>query len=132
MDTWGKDFAVKANEVVDGFGFERRGMVELEPVGYNVPHLDGIWLRAPYLHNGSVPTLRDLLSPADQRPKTFYRGYDVYDPTNVGFISDGPQASQVGTLHDTARMGNGNEGHEFGTDLPEEDKAALLEYMKTL
>ena len=62
----------------------------------------------------------------------FVGGYDVYDPTNVGFIADGPQASKVGTLHDTTRKGNGNQGHEFGVDLPEEDKAALLEYMKTL
>ncbi len=132
LDTWGKEFAVKANDVVDGFGFERRGMVELDPIGYNVPHLDGIWLRAPYLHNGSVPTLRDLLTPAAQRPSTFYRGYDVYDPTNVGFIAEGPQAEKVGTLYDTTRKGNGNQGHEFGIDLPEEEKAALLEYMKTL
>jgi len=55
--------------------------------GYaNLP-LDGIWLRAPYLHNGSVPTLRDLLEPAAKRPALFYRGYDVYDPAKVGFVT---------------------------------------------
>ena len=47
--------------------------------GYANQPLDGIWLRAPYLHNGSVPTLRDLLEPPEQRPKVFYRGYDVFD-----------------------------------------------------
>ena len=47
--------------------------------GYANMPLDGIWLRAPYLHNGSVPTVRDLLEPAEKRPKVFYRGYDVID-----------------------------------------------------
>ena len=51
--------------------------------GYANMPLDGLWLRAPYLHNGSVPTLRALLFP-DERPAVFYRGYDVYDWTNVG------------------------------------------------
>jgi hypothetical protein len=56
--------------------------------GYaNLP-LDGIWLRAPYLHNGSVPTVRDLLEPAENRPKIFYRGYDVIDQQRLGFVSD--------------------------------------------
>ena len=48
--------------------------------------LDGIWARAPYLHNGSVPNLRELLEPPPKRTKLFYRGYDAYDPDNVGFI----------------------------------------------
>ena len=48
-------------------------------LGYVVPHLDGIWLRGPYLHNGSVPTIRDLLTPAKQRPTRFYRGHDLLD-----------------------------------------------------
>ena len=52
--------------------------------GYANMPLDGLWLRAPYLHNGSVPTLRDLLEPAATRPTVFYRGYDVYDPVERG------------------------------------------------
>jgi hypothetical protein len=48
--------------------------------------MDGIWLRAPYLHNGSVPNMHDLLEPAERRTKIFYRGYDVYDPVNMGLI----------------------------------------------
>ena len=54
--------------------------------GYANSPLDGIWLRAPYLHNGSVPNLRELLEPAPARTKLFYRGGDVYDPQNVGFV----------------------------------------------
>ncbi len=132
MDTWGKEYAVQANRIVKEMGLERRGLVEQDPTGYNIPHLDGLWLRAPYLHNGSVPTLRDLLKPADERPVQFYRGYDVLDPVNVGFISHGPEAEKVGTLYDTSRKGNRNFGHEFGTTLDTESKDALLEYLKTL
>jgi hypothetical protein len=132
IDTWTKANAIAANEVVAEMGIERKGLVEEELVGYNVPYLDGIWLRAPYLHNGSVPTLRDLLSPADHRPKVFWRGYDLYDPVNVGFVTQGPEAERVGTKHDTALRSNGNGGHAFGTALPAPEKDALIEYLKTL
>lgn len=103
--------------------------------GYANQPLDGIWLRAPYLHNGSVPTLRDLLEPGENRPKKFYRGYDVFNPKGVGFISD--VAEEKGLkyfLFDTSLPGNGNFGHEgkeYGTDLAAEDKDALVEYLKT-
>lgn len=99
--------------------------------GYANMPLDGVWLRAPYLHNGSVPTLRDLLSPPEQRPDVFYRGYNVYDYENVGFVSDGPAARREGFRFDTSVRGNGNEGHTYGTTLPPRQKAALLEYLKT-
>ncbi len=132
IDTWGPEFAAIANRKVQEMGLERRGLVEEELIGYNVPHLDGIWLRAPYLHNGSVPTLRDLLRPAAERPRTFYRGYDVYDPVMMGFISRGPEAAKVGTLHDVSLRGNRNPGHEFGVELAEADKDSLIEYLKTL
>jgi cytochrome c peroxidase len=131
MKTWSKENAVAANVVVSKFGIERKGLVEAPLDGYNPPFLDGIWLRAPYLHNGSVPTLRDLLEPPAQRPKAFWRGYDVYDPKNVGFKS-GDEAKLVGTLHDTSLRANGNRGHAFGTELPAGQKEALLEYLKTL
>lgn len=104
--------------------------------GYANMPLDGIWLRAPYLHNGSVPTLRDLLKPAAQRPETFYRGNDIYDPVNVGFVSTQAEdaAGRKFFEFNTRIAGNGNQGHEgeaFGTELPEDKKAALLEYLKT-
>ncbi len=100
--------------------------------GYVAKPLVGVWLLGPYLHNGSVPTLRDLLSPPEQRPRVFYRGYDVVDTENIGFISTGPLAATRGFRIDTVQRGNGNAGHEYGTGLSEPDKRALLEYLKTL
>ena len=132
LKTWSKKAAIESNKVVRSFGIERPGLVENEPSGYIAAFLDGIWLRAPYLHNGSVPSLRDLLKPATERPKVFYRGYDVYDAENVGFVTQGPQAERVGTKYDVSARSNGNQGHEFGTNLSAQDKDALIEYLKTL
>lgn len=132
LKTWSKKAAIESNKVVRSFGIERPGLVENEPSGYIAAFLDGIWLRAPYLHNGSVPSLRDMLKPATERPKVFYRGYDVYDAENVGFVTQGPQAERVGTKYDVSARSNGNQGHEFGTNLSARDKDALIEYLKTL
>ena len=79
--------------------------------GYAAMPLDGVWLRAPYLHNGSVPTLRDLLNRPDQRPAVFWRGYDVYDFDNVGFVSNGAEAERAGFRFDTSVRGNSRQGH---------------------
>lgn len=101
--------------------------------GYANHPLDGIWARSPYLHNGAVPTLRDLLEPASERPAVWYRGSDELDLERVGYVSD-PNAPHA-FRYDTSVLGNGNEGHEgeaYGTDLPDADKDALVEYMKTL
>jgi mono/diheme cytochrome c family protein len=97
----------------------------------NVP-LDGLWLRAPYLHNGSVPYLAELLEEPSKRTKVFYRGLDVYDPERMGFVSEGADAERFGTLYDTAKPGNSNQGHLFGTHLTPDEKQALLAYLKTL
>jgi cytochrome c5 len=100
--------------------------------GYANQPLDGIWARAPYLHNGSVPTLRDLLEPAARRPKTFYRGDDVYDRVRVGFVTNVPSENgRDYTPYDTSVPGNSNAGHEYGTMLSDAEKAALVEYIKT-
>jgi mono/diheme cytochrome c family protein len=99
--------------------------------GYANMPLDGLWLRAPYLHNGSVPTLRALLFP-EERPRVFYRAYDVYDWENAGFISSGPQAEAEGVRFDTALKGNANGGHLYGTALPADQRRVLIEYLKTL
>jgi len=140
--SWNKDAAIRANNAVRSFGIIRPGLVEANPIGYIRAFLDGIWLRAPYLHNGSVPSLRDLLTPPAQRPQMFFRGYDVYDPLDLGFVSLPAQAARVGatwdevirvaTPYDVHMRSNGNGGHEWGTDLPPADKDALLEYLKTL
>lgn len=130
VNTWTQGAADEANRRVKEMGINRPNMVKIEC--YQSPPLDGLWMRAPYLHNGSVPTLRDLLAPEAERPKTFYRGYDVYDPKNVGFVTQGPDLKRVGWKHDVAERGNGNQGHRYGTNLPAGDKEALLEYLKTL
>jgi hypothetical protein len=106
--------------------------VENEPSGYIAAFLDGIWLRAPYLHNGSVPTLRDLLKPVAERPKVFYRGYDVYDLVDVGFVTQGAEAERVGTKFNVDERASSNQGHEYGTQLTVAEKDALIEYLKTL
>ncbi len=95
---------------------------------YKARPLNGIWASSPYLHNGSVPTLYDLLLPEDQRPKTFTVGRWAFDDKRVGYVStgDGP-----GVL-DTTIPGNHNTGHLYGTTLDESERLALVEYLKTL
>jgi hypothetical protein len=134
--TWTEEDARKTNAVAERMGVKREHMVKDK--GYVSQPLDGIWLRAPYLHNGSVPTLRDLLKPDEQRPKKFWRGCDVYDAQAMGFehlgFENGAKASYCPRVFffDTEARGNGNRGHAYGTTLPEADKDALVEYMKTL
>jgi len=99
--------------------------------GYANMPLDGLWLRAPYLHNGSVPDLRALLDPPAQRPAVFWTGYDAYDHDRVGFVTQGPDAERHGWRFDTAVRGNGNGGHLYGTRLTAAQKDALIEYLKT-
>lgn len=150
LDTWSKEAAIKANQVVRGFGLERKGLVEEPLIGYVASFLDGIWLRAPYLHHGAVPTLRDLLEPVDKRPKVFFRGYNIYNPVKVGFVTSKQEADtigltderdreqlredveRIGTRFDVSQRASSNQGHTFGTDLPGKDKDALVEYLKTL
>jgi len=132
LASWNMQAAIAANKVVRDMGIERPGLVEAKLEGYNAVYLDGIWLRAPYLHNGSVPTLRDLLKPVAERPKRFWRGYDLYDPVDVGFVSSGDRAKEQGTPYDVSSKSGGNQGHEFGTKLPAAEKDALIEYLKTL
>jgi hypothetical protein len=102
--------------------------------GYANAPLDGLWLRAPYLHNGSVPTLADLLAAPDDRPTTFVRGLDVLDHERGGFeapaCTPGEPLAQ-GFCFDTREPGNGRGGHEYGTTLDPDRKAALLAYLMT-
>ena len=99
-----------------------------EFLAYKARPLNGIWAAAPYLHNGSVPTLYDLLRPSAARPKTFSVGRWQYDPKKVGYVSDG----NVPWVYDTSLTGNHNGGHEYGTSLADDDRWALVEYLKTL
>jgi mono/diheme cytochrome c family protein len=97
---------------------------------YAARPLYGIWAAAPFLHNGSVPTLYDLLLPPERRPKTFALGSRQYDPVKLGFAVE-MSCSQQDCLVDTTRTGDGNGGHVWGTDLSKSDRTALLEYLKT-
>ncbi len=121
---------------------ERAGITDaearaLEPEGatwrttrrYVARRLDGIWATAPYLHNGSVPTLHDLLQPATERPATFAIGHRDYDPERVGYLT---RVTNPVFVLDTSIDGNSNAGHEYGADLDEADRRALVEYLKTL
>jgi mono/diheme cytochrome c family protein len=104
---------------------------------YEARVLQGIWAAAPYLHNGSVPTLADLLEPSDKRPARFDVGID-YDLDKIGLAATqtGAVVSTTETTGCEARdSGNSRCGHEgvgFGTMWTPEEKQALLEYLKTL
>jgi hypothetical protein len=127
---WRDDSAKAYNEYAVKYSWKFNNFRATD--GYVAVPLDAIWTRGPYLHNGSVPSLRDLLDAPESRPKTFYRGYNVFDPTKVGFVSDGDEAKRVGDRYDTTVRGNSNQGHVWGTTLAPHDKDALVEYMKTL
>lgn len=109
-------------------------------LAYKARPLDGIWSSAPYLHNGSVPTLYDLLLPAKKRPTTFWLGDREFDPVKVGVSRK--QRSEAMTTGFLFRVrdrqgrpieGNSNAGHEYGVDdFGHEDRLALVEYLKGL
>ncbi|WP_017318476.1 c-type cytochrome [Mastigocladopsis repens] len=130
LDMWTQQAAETYNNFAEGYSWDFDNLRKTN--GYQSVSLDGLWLRAPYLHNGSVPSLEDLLEKPENRPKVFYRGYDVYDPKKVGFVSDGSEAERVGFKYDTTVTANSNQGHIYGTDLSGDDKKALIEYLKTL
>ena len=98
---------------------------------YEARVLEGVWAAAPYLHNGSVPTLAELLKPSAQRMSQFNLGAK-YDIENVGLAvtQDGPARPVDDCNH--INSGNSRCGHEFGTNLSDQEKKALLEYLKTL
>lgn len=132
MHSWSAAAARHANEKVSEAGIDRPPMTQdRDPYGYIAPPLDGLWLRAPYLHNGSIPNLTEFFKPPGQRVKQFHRGYDVYDPQNVGFVTDHRAEAAGAFLLDTTERGNGNGGHLIGTTLAPDQKRALIEYLKT-
>ena len=100
---------------------------------YEARVLDGIWAAAPYLHNGSVPTLAELLKPAADRVRTFRVG-EAYDIEAVGLAVDQGSASSQLETTDCSDLNSGDSrcGHEYGTTLDPQDKRALLEYLKVI
>lgn len=111
--------------------------------GYFAPPLDGIWITAPYLHNGSVPTIEALLD-SSKRPKYWTRSYESsaadYDPVGLGWRYTALGQGKAGTddlrerkkIYDTTLPGHSNAGHVFGDGLSPEERKAVLEYLKTL
>jgi hypothetical protein len=118
-----------------------------KPNKYKSRPLNGIWATAPYLHNGSVANLYDLLQPADKRMREFHVGSREFDPKNVGFVTDKAEGTFLFKTHDEKNrpiLGNSNAGHEYGTGvsradggdgleaLKEDQIWSLLEYLKSL
>lgn len=116
-----------------------RQRTELKPDGYVAPPLDGIWASAPYFHNGSVPTLWDVLNPSD-RPTLWRRIADEIDPEKVGLqveVVDRIPLTETDVAvrrqyFDTRKYGKSNAGHLYPDELTTEEKRAVLEYLKTL
>jgi hypothetical protein len=96
---------------------------------YPARPLAGYWAAGPFLHNGSVPTMYDLLLPASERPREFYTGNLEFDPVRVGRVSTPFQGA---FKFDTRLPGNSNAGHEYGTTLTHEERLDLLEFLKQL
>jgi len=100
---------------------------------YEARVMRGIWAAAPYLHNGSVPTLAELLKPPAERVSKFKIG-SSYDTQNIGLAQEQSQFNFELQTTDCSDLNSGNSrcGHDFGTGLPDDDKKALLEYLKSL
>jgi len=106
----------------------------LEPFnGYIAPPLDGIWVTAPYFHNGSIPTLDAVLN-SKIRPRYWQRNFDnpQYDYNNNGWVYTTEDAPKGTTVYNTDLPGYGNYGHYFGDKLSDKERRALIEYLKTL
>jgi len=111
--------------------------------GYQAPPLDGIWATAPYFHNGSAPTVYHVLN-SKTRPRIFTRSFrtdrDAYDPVKLGWkiteLKKGPLADlpaiERRKVYDTTQRGRGNGGHTYGDALTEDERFAIIEYLKTL
>ncbi len=111
--------------------------------GYQCPPLDGIWATAPYFHNGSVPTVYHVLN-SKARPKIYTRSFrtkkEDYDSVKLGLkitVLDkapdpSPPAPERRKIYDTTQPGRGNGGHTFGDELTEDERMAVIEYLKTL
>jgi hypothetical protein len=116
-------------DAIAGYHRVIKAALDKHPEYYKARPLSGIWASAPYLHNGSVPSLVELLKPPAERAAKFFVGSREFDPVNVGVaVGITERASEF----DTALAGNSNVGHSYGTTLSEADKRDLLEYLKSL
>ncbi len=132
-----------ADAYVDWFGKSFFGEVaRFEPQqGYVAPPLDGIWATAPFLHNGSIPTIEALLD-SSKRPTYWLRSFDstAYDQAALGWKhtslargkAEEANPTSKKAIYDTTLPGYGNGGHLYGDPLSPDDRAAVIEYLKTL
>lgn len=137
IDRWYLDNDIPPTQQLHMNGY-RNNCIQ-SPFAYKARPLNGIWATAPFLHNGAVPSLYDMLTPAAQRPATFCLGNLEFDPVKVGY--DPTCRSGTNTI-DTTTAGNLNTGHSFedgprgngviGPLLSPDDRMALVEYLKSL
>jgi hypothetical protein len=121
---------ILAPELYKYLGYrESRSPTVAQLTTYKARPLNGVAFTAPYLHNGSVASIYELLLPTAERLKMFYVGSKRFDPVQLGFST---KREPNTVLLDTTALGNGNSGHEFGTDLSHDDRMAVIEYIKTL
>ena len=100
---------------------------------YPAKPLAGIWATAPYLNNGSVANMWDLLTPPTNRPRSFMLGSREYDVQKLGYVTTADAKSPASAwAYDTSQTGNANTGHVYGTNLSDDDKWALIEFLKSL
>jgi len=116
-------------DAIAGYHKVIKAAVDSHPDYYKARPLSGIWSSAPYLHNGSVPSLAELLKPPAARVTHFYVGSREFDALNVGLAAG---AAEHASEFDTTLPGNSNAGHVYGTTLSDADKRDLLEYLKSL
>lgn len=118
-------------------GFDRPNIFSFQ-MQYKARPLDGIWATPPFLHNGSVRNIYELLSPVSQRAQKFWVGLDDFDPVRLGL---GAKSNNMGFMMDTSITGNSNSGHEFnstsgagviGRLLSHNERMAIIEYLKAL
>jgi hypothetical protein len=113
----------------------RPGLSDADRGYINAP-LEAVFVKAPYLHNGSVLNLAQLIQ-LEPRARVLYRGNNRYDPRKVGIVTPSEPSPDIYFKFDTSAYGNGNQGHDYpwAYDAPERDTQALtdlLEYLKTL
>ncbi|NUM79795.1 hypothetical protein HUU42_03235 [bacterium] len=115
------------------FGLSEPSAQLMPEEGYVAPPLDGVWASAPYFHNGSVPNLAAALN-SSLRPKLWDRDlqHPEYDSIRVGWQYEKIAEPRGSSTYDTRRRGYSNQGHTFGDGLSEEERRAILEYLKTL
>jgi mono/diheme cytochrome c family protein len=134
---------LSAEQRMEWNGFREEGVTA--PLGYRARPLGGLWATPPFLHNGSVPNLYQMLIPADRRDKTFYVGSREFDPKNVGYSTakfEGGFEFRTDEPPNNPHPGNSNAGHEFrnsplgkgviGPELSDEERWEIIEYLKTL